>query len=92
VPSHHLGVTGYASDEDQQRQQQDGVQRLAQEQDLHQRRVGDEDDGDRHADDHRIADVEGGGIGEAVVEGRLVTQRLADRVGGGQRQDRRGQQ
>ena len=68
VLAHQLAVLAERAHEGQEDQQQDRVERLGEEEDLDQRRAGDEDEDGGDGDDRAVAEVEGARLGEAVVE------------------------
>ena len=86
--AHYFPVANDAVQEDEKRQEEHRVQRLGQEQNGHERDARHDDKTRSEDHDDAVRDVEDGSLSERVVEGGLIPQDFAYRVGGRERQDR----
>src|SRR6266536_2255643 len=92
VLAHERTVAGEQGDEREQRQEQHRVDRLGDEQDRHERRSRHEHDERADADHERVGAVEDRFLPNWCLDSCLAAKRLADRIGGREREDRCRQQ
>src|ERR1039458_10384453 len=89
--AHQIHLVDQQHHEDEDEGQQDPVEHLGEQDHLHQREVGDQDDAGAHHDQQRIESVEDGRVLHPFADAGFEAEAFAHRVGGGQRQNAGGE-
>src|ERR1035441_7728152 len=85
--AHDVHLVDQQHHEDEDEGQQDAVEHLREQNHLHQRETGDQDDAGAHHDQQGIEPVEDGRVFHPLADAGLEAEALADGIGGGQGQN-----